>query len=456
MSSELTARLAEFIAGLHYEDLPQSAVATVNTGFTDCIAVLVAGRGEPVVGVLCDSMLSETDKPESRVLLSARRSTAPLAALVNVTAAHAMDWDDYAFSNHPSAILVPTILAEAEATGASGREMVAAYVAGYEVWAELKGREPGHYHSKGWHPTCLFGPVAAAAASASLRGLDTEQVRQALSLAATHSGGLMANFGTMTKPYHGGLAAQNGVVAVRLVQAGMTSGRDALEHPTGLLHAASPEGRADRETPPEGLGVQWRIEKYGLNVKKYPTVGASQRCIDATVAVMREHAIDPGDIACIEAQVHEKHAAVMPFDQAQTALEAKFSLPFAVGCAALHAGIGLDEMRDDVVAGPAMQDMMARVTVVTTDEEDPSYPHAAPFDFVRIHVKDGRVIESDPVRRASGHADNPLSTDQLWEKFHGCVAPACGETGARSLFDLLQRVGIWETAEALPSIGETA
>src|SRR5690606_34228890 len=162
------------------------------------------------------------------------------AALVNGMAAHILDYDDVALDGHPSAVLVPAILAQAEAGSVGGAQMIEAYVAGFEVWAELQAREPGHLHEVGLHPTAVFGAVAAAAACASLRRLDAAGAAAAMAMAASMSAGLVANFGTMTKSFQVGRAAQSGVIAARLAQAGMTASPDALEHDSGFLAALSP------------------------------------------------------------------------------------------------------------------------------------------------------------------------------------------------------------------------
>src|SRR5262249_10297115 len=148
---------------------------------------------------------------DATLYFSGERVPAPEAAWINGTAGHALDYDDVAsLRGHPSTVLVPAIVAEGEALGASGRDMLAAYVTGYETGAELSWRDPGHHHRKGWPPTGIFGPIGAAAACASLRHLDVQEATHALALAASQSSGIMANFGTMTKPFHAGRAAHSG------------------------------------------------------------------------------------------------------------------------------------------------------------------------------------------------------------------------------------------------------
>ena len=211
------------------------------------------------------------------------------AVLVNGVAAHVLDYDDVSLDGHPSAVLVPAILAQGEASGASGAEMLAAYIAGFEVWAELLAREPTPLHRKGWHPSAVLGTVAAAAACAKLRRLDPAVAATAMAIAASMSSGLVANFGTMTKSFQVGRAAQSGVIAARLAQAGLTASLDALEHRSGLLVALSPEGKAELDRPFVAAQKEWHIVGHGLNIKRYPICYATHRSIDAALGLVERH-----------------------------------------------------------------------------------------------------------------------------------------------------------------------
>ena len=240
MSEPLTKSLGSFVSRIRLEAIPPAALRVVHTGFVDCVGTLIAGSIEEPPRLLHKALAPAPG--DATLYLVGPRVSVPEAAWINGTAAHALDYDDVSLRGHPSTVLVPAILAEAEGLGSSGAEMATAYVAGYEVWAELAGRDPDQHHQKGWHPTGIFGAIAAAAACASLRRLGPEQATQAIALGASHSSGLVANFGTMTKPYHAGKAAHAGVISARLAEAGFTASADALEHPLGFLAAVSPKG----------------------------------------------------------------------------------------------------------------------------------------------------------------------------------------------------------------------
>src|SRR5499426_4338305 len=177
MSEPLTRSLGTFVSDLRLSLVPSDALEVVRTGFADSVATLIAGSVEDPPKILHATLAPPPG--EATLYLVGPRVPAPEAAWINGTAAHALDYDDVALRGHPSTVLVPAILAEAESLGATGAQMATAYVAGYEVWAELAGRDPDQHHQKGWHPTGIFGPIGAAAACASLHGLDAEKTAHA-------------------------------------------------------------------------------------------------------------------------------------------------------------------------------------------------------------------------------------------------------------------------------------
>src|SRR5690606_23144574 len=219
----------------------------VRLGFTDCIAVMVAGREEAAVRTTAEAVAGGPGP--ARLLMGAQRTSPERAALLNGTAAHVLDYDYVAMAGHPRVVLVPAILALADELDSDGRRMIAAYAAGYELWGALLERQPDLLYNKGWHPTCVLGTPAAAAACAVLLGLDVEGAVHAVAISASMASGVRANFGTMTKSLQVGRAAQSGVLAARLAAAGFTGAEDAFEHPGGWLNAFSPKEHYDAETP---------------------------------------------------------------------------------------------------------------------------------------------------------------------------------------------------------------
>ena len=420
---ELTSALARFASAPPFAAVPPAAAGIVRSGFIDTTATMIAGRAEPVVHIVREHFGERVgERGESSVIFGGGRAAAADAALINGTAGHALDYDDVALGGHPSTVLVPALLAEGEALGSSGADIMRAYLVGYEVWAELIGRDTDPHHEKGWHPTAVFGTVGAAAAIACLRRLPFEQARHAIALSASMASGVVANFGTMTKPLHAGRAASAGIEAVRLAMRGMTAAPDALEHHAGFLRAISPAGRLDLERPVQALGHELRIEDAGLSIKKYPMCYATHRVIDGVLDAAQREDLSVTEVAAVHAQIGKTQASMLRNHAPQTGLEAKFSLEFAVASALVARQVGLQELTDGFVRQSQIQDTMKKVSTATIDTTCPVEPMFAFADRVRIELSDGRQIDTGDIRFARGNAKLPLSSDELKRKFADCAA----------------------------------
>lgn len=439
----LTADIGAFVSSIEQASLPAGAMPVVRGGFTDCVAVMIAGRDQEVTRIVGGSVGARFG--DNGLLVSG--VGAPDAALLYGTAAHALDYDDVALSGHPSAVLVPAILAEAADSGADGAAMARAYVAGYEVWAELIGRDADQHHLKGWHPSAVFGTIAAAAACAALRRLDAAKAAHAVGIAASMAAGVGANFGSMTKPFQVGRAAQSGLLAARLAQAGLTASPDAIEHNLGFLRAVSPKGNVDTAAP-AALGRRWRILESGLNVKLYPVCYCVHRSLDAMLDLVRGENVKADDIAGVAVEIGEVQAAVLRNHRPQRGLDAKFSAEFAMAAAAIARRCGMSELSDAFVQRADVQAFLPKVSVTATPGKCAEDSLMAPHDRVRITLRDNRELASPPVSYPRGHFKNPVDAEALWGKFSDCVNGAPFD--ARPLFDRLQRI---DTLQSVAEIG---
>jgi len=440
MNSQLTQTLGEFIAGISFDQLPGEATEIVSKGFADCIAAMVAGSGETGVRAVERFFTVPNGGGDAHLYFTDNLAPAAFAACVNGTAAHVLDYDDVALMGHPSAVLVSAILAEAETLDSSGVHMITAYAAGYETWAELVQRAHGHFRTKGWHPTGVFGPIAAAAASAVLHGADREVAANAIGIAASQSSGMAANFGSMTKSFHVGRAAFSGIMSYRLAAEGMTASADVFEHPQGFLNAISSAGQPDRTSPATGLGRDWQVVAKGLSIKRYPICYAAHRSVDAMLGLTASASIAPGDIDGITASVSKAQAGMVRHHEPKTGLEAKFSLEFALAAVVIAGRVGLSELTDTFVARDDVQELLRRVTIETGENYDPGMPDYARFDEVRVHLKNGEVRISEQVRRPAGHASNPLAWDALRVKFDDCLGGHVEAGRKHELFEKLRRL----------------
>jgi 2-methylcitrate dehydratase PrpD len=443
--AELTCDLARFVAAIDPAAIPERCTYHARTGMLDLVATMLAGARDDAVQLLARTVRTASGDDTAPQIPDGRLLAPADAALVNGAAGHVLDYDDVAMDGHPSAAMAPAILAEGWALGASGRDAIAAYVAGFELWALLWELEPGKLHERGFHPTAIWGTLAAAAACARLHRLDAERTRHAIAIASSLAAGTVANFGTMTKSLQVGRAAQAGVLAARLAKDGFTGSAQALEHPVGFLRAYSPSGQPDVARGDWGLDT-WRLARIGLNLKRYPMCYSAHRPIDAMIALAHEHDLDPRAIAAIDVRLGDRASEMLPHREPATALAAMFSLEFGMAAAAIARRVGLRELTDEFVRRDDVRAVMRTVARETTTERRTDWPFA-PVDHVSVRLTDGRVLAHPPVEFPRGSVQLPLSEAELREKFVDCAEPVLGARAA-ALFDRLAAL------ETVPSLRE--
>src|SRR5262249_51517142 len=243
-----------------YDDLPQDVRALARQCVLDWLAVTLAGSRDELARILVDEAAEQGGKPAATLVGFTLRAPTQQAALVNGTVSHALDYDDVnlTMTGNPTVPLVASLLALGEARGASGRDFIAAFVAGYETICRVGTLvAPGHY-GRGFHATATVGSFGAAAACAHLLGLDADKTATALGIAGTQAAGLKWMFGTMCKPLHAGKAAQNGLIGATLAARGFTSRGDVLECAQGFAATQSPDFHPDRalDDPPHGYHLR--------------------------------------------------------------------------------------------------------------------------------------------------------------------------------------------------------
>ena len=430
----LTRQLAEFVAGIDAGALPHACLASVRRGIADAVGVALAGAREPVVGHALALLAAPAADGPSRIWTHPLHAAPAEAALLNATAAHALDFDDTGLDGHPSAVLAPVVLAQAQASGLCWRDAVVGYVAGYETWAELIGRDLDKHHAKGWHPSAVFGVVAGAAAAARLRRLPAATTAHALGIAASMAAGLVANFGSMTKPLQLGLAARNAVLAAALAERGVDAAGDALESPRGLLAALSPAGRVRLDGACR-VGRDWRILRQPPNIKRYPTCYATHRIIDAALSLQPRLGRGAQDIEEVVVEIGELQAAMLRCPRPTSALDARFSAQYAVACALARGHVELRDLHEPSVRQADVQQLLGKVRVVTLAARDPLEPLFSPEDRVRVRLAGGAPPLCAAVQRPLGHASRPLGEGALRDKFLGCAGIHLGAAEALAWWD---------------------
>jgi len=428
-----TARIAEFVVKTSLADCPDAAVALVRRATLDTLGVMLAGAAEPAAVAVRAVIRAEGSTPLCTIVGTSMRTAPTWAALANGTAGHAHDFDDTSFAllGHPSVPLLAAALACAEADTTDGATVVLGYLIGFEVSTALGlALNPDHY-KRGWHATATLGTLGCAAAAARILGLDVGQTRHALGIAASLASGLKENFGSMTKPFHAGHAARNGVFAAMLAREGLTASDTALEGRQG--HAAAFSQTTLSPGAFEGLGQRWELLASGLAVKPYPSCALTHPAIDALLDLRAGHGLEAGAVAEVEVGVNEVVPDVLQHTRPGNALERKFSMQFCAASALASGRVDMACFEDGPVRDAATRELMERVRMVV----DPGLPqgreqHA--WSRVTVRLRDGRVLASPP-RGASGHPDQPLTDAQLRAKFLGCAAPVLGTDEAEALAD---------------------
>jgi len=411
--------LAEYVAEGDARTIPAPAVEAARQLIRDCVAVAAAGSGEPVVAAVADLVAEDGAAPACTVIGRALRTAPAGAALVNGTAAHAIDFDDgqQPSSTHPSATMVPAILALAEKHRASGREVVAAYLYGLETMTALGlAMNPGHYTS-GWHATATIGTLGAAVASARLLRLDADRITACLGIAASQAHGLRRNFGSMVKPLHAGTAARDGLVAAQLAARGVTTGDEVLSGDKGFVALLG----GDRDRLDEALGAldhTFAASLNGLHIKQFPSCGVTHAPIATALRLRASHGIAPDDVESVACEVHPRLPGIVLTRPARTGLEAKFSLESCLALALVDGEVQMGQFTDARALAPEVRALAGRVSMAV----DPSMGEPATWEAVlRIRLRSGQELRADTGQAAGKWRARRLSETELCDKFRACV-----------------------------------
>ena len=426
----ITEKVAHFVAGTQVRNIPQDALNMGRLGITDFIGVALAVSKEDQSNIITDYAKKMGGVPECSVIGAGFATSPYLAALVNGTVGHALDYDDIAVSliGHPSVFLAPAILAIGESVEASGEDILTAYVIGYEAACGVAGPILQSHYVRGWHSTATFGSLGAAAAAAWLLKLNVSQVRMALGIAASLAGGLRQSFGTMTKPLHAGKAAANGVQAALLAQMEFTADESIIEAPLGFARVFGHNEEVDWAKASENLGKTFIItSKEGLSIKPYPSCGFTHPAIDAALYIKQEYKVNADDVAEVELGVSPFDKQILIHHSPRTGLEGKFSLEYTVARALLSGEVKLRQLTDEAVDEPQVKSLMKKMKWVE------KYPmpvmgtaEGLGPKSVTVKLKESREYSKE-VTIAKGMPQNPLTLDEFNAKYRDCVSTVLSE-----------------------------
>ena len=431
--THVTADVADFVVRTTWDGLPPNLIELGKKSILDSLGLALAGRradtGSIVLRYLKELGLGRNAPgvKAASVLGTALRVPPRFAAFANGVAIHADDFDDtqlamnptrvYGLLTHPSVTALPAALASAEVGRRSGRDFMLAYHLGVEIETKIaEAIAPRHYED-GFHTTGTCGVFGSAIACAKLRGFDSRQICRTLGVAAAQSSGLRENFGTMTKPFQAGHAAEGGVVASDLVALGWTAAENILEAKRGFFEA---EGGGFDPAVMERLGHPWTMVTPGVSIKPFPSGSLTHPGMTLLQQLIRTQHLRAEDVVQVRVGASRQMLNTLIHHQPKTGLEAKFSMEFCVAILLITDGkASLNDFQDDVVLRPDVQAMISRVDFYDNPAAD-----AAGLDKMRtiidIRLKDGRTI-SGQADYGKGSPQDPVTFDDVVEKFQGCA-----------------------------------
>jgi 2-methylcitrate dehydratase PrpD len=424
-AADLTRALAGRAAGLGWDDLPAPVRELARQCVLDYLGCAVAGAGDPLVRLLLDEMAEAGGTAQASVVGHRVRLPALTAALVNGAAGHALDYDDVnlAMPGHPSVAILPGLLALAELKGNSGREVVTAFVAGYETACHIgMALQPGHY-ALGFHSTATIGSFGAAAACARLLGLDAEATATALGIAGTQAAGLKSQFGTMCKPFHAGKASQNGLMAARLAARGFSSRADLLECDQGFAATHGPDfsPEAALAAPENGFHLFANLFKY------HAACYMTHAPIECARRVRHEHGPTPDRIAAITLRLDAGCDRICNIPAPVDGLQSKFSLRQTVAMAL--AGVDTASLAAYSEAAARDPELIRLREMVALDFHS-GWPST--LAEIEVTLADGRRVSA---RHDAGipAADIADQGERLAAKFGALAEPVLGAPRSREL-----------------------
>jgi len=423
----LTKYVCEFILNTTYEDIPDEVVALGKKSMLDGFGLALAGSASSFAPLVRKYVQSVSCEGKASLIGTDMKSSPRFAAFANGVSIHADDFDDtqlsassdrvYGLLTHPTVSVLPPAFALGELGRRSGKDLMVAYHVGVEVECKIaEAISPRHYND-GFHSTGTCGSFGSAAACARLRGLNALQTAYALGVAAAEAGGLRDNFGTMTKPFQAGHAAENGTVAADFAAIGWTAGNDILEAPSGFFHAAG--GSFDPGSIVARLGKPWTFVSPGVSIKPFPCGSLGHPAMGEMLRLIRQYDIKPGDVDKVDVGANHSMTNALLDHHPKTGLEGKFSMEYGISILLLMRKAGLGEYTDAVVQRSDVQAMIPRVNFYVDPEAE-----KAGFDkmtsIIKIHMKDGKII-SGRAEFAKGSPANPMSYDEVADKFRGCA-----------------------------------
>jgi len=452
MCSSLTDEVVGFLT--RSDPPPAEVRAKAIEHILDGVAVMLAGSRTDCVRKLVDFVSEGGGRPSATVIGFGLKARPSDAALINGTGGHADDYDDtqlstapdriYGLMTHPTVPVLAAALAVGELTGCTGRELLDAFVAGFEVECKLaEAIKPEHYR-RGFHSTATMGTFGASAAAGRLMGLGEEELRYSIGIAASLGSGIRANFETMTKPLHAGMAASNGVVSCMLGMRSFTSDRNALDGRWGFMEVLG--GGADPEFIVCKMGNPYALIYPGATFKMYPCGSLGQPSMDALLEIVSEEGLGAEDVREIRLRAGPNILEPLRYAAPVNDLQAKFSLQFGLASILLRRRAGLREYTMGWVKDPVLRETMKKVKTIL-DDGVAGMGVDKMRSILEVELVDGRVLRR-AADKARGTPEKPLKPRELDDKFRECASFVLSEEETEEALETIRRL------EGLSGVGE--
>ncbi len=424
-----TEQLTQFVAGLRYQDIPAEVVDAAKAAITDGVAVMVAGSRQPLADIVSGYVRQLGGAANCTVAGRRFKTNAPSAAFANGVFGHCLDFEIQGVPpTHGTSSCLPAALALGEQNEVDGKTIITSYVLGWEVQGRIRAATAAAANPA-YHPPGLVGPLGGAASAAKTLGLNAHQTHMALGIAASRTGGLTANTGTMVKSTHPGNAARMGVESALLAQAGFESTEHILETPNGYADAlfGGVEG-VDWGAMTDGLGETFRLTDPGYDIKRFPAQVHMQRPIEAVLGLRREYRLNADMVQTLTLAVRDRgHSASVP----RSGLDGKFSVEYCAAAALVDGEVRIETFTDERRFRGDLEAALGKVRVVPSSE-----PQAATATAV---LQDGSEV-SYTCDHFRGAIANPMSVEERLAKARTCVRTVHGPAETGRLIALLEHL----------------
>jgi 2-methylcitrate dehydratase PrpD len=427
--------IADFIVGFDLKTVPPAVIERARVAIVDTVGVMLAGSQLPPADIACDIVKLAGSAPVATIVGRPLRAAPQLAALANGVAGHCMDFDLTYFAGQSIAAVIPAILPIVETQHATPAEMLAAFIIAAEIAGRVSRAAPTAAHVGGWHSTGTVGVIAAAAACARLKRIESTKIPDVIGITASLASGVSVNFGSMTKPLHSGHAAHDGVLAAMLGERGFTANAKALEGKDGYFECFA-RGLPWSLAPFDSLGKSYDLIDYGYKLKPYPSGGLGHPAIDAALELRDTVKLD--DVAHVDVAI-TKYARRRYSDQyPQSAESAKFSGPYLAAYTLVHGAPMLAAFTEEALHDPAVRATAQKISLsIYQDYADLTDESPAK---VTVTLNDGRKIERAKYY-PSGSVQVPMSAAQIRAKFDVCAAQAIDKVAAERIYATLLTLG---------------